>query len=63
MYSPENITNRLLEIINKIWRDEGFLINAWRKAIIVPIHKKENKDNIANYRRITLLDIYTRSTS
>lgn len=39
---------KLLEIMQKIWKSEGFFRN-WRKEVIVPIYKKGDKDKAANY--------------
>jgi hypothetical protein len=34
--------------------------NAWKLANVVPIHKKENKDYVENYRPISLLSIISK---
>ncbi len=63
---PDNITNRMLklsadslcvplsQLINKIFDCKKYPAN-WKIGIIVPLHKKDKKDNPNNYRPVTLL--------
>ncbi|VVC42319.1 Hypothetical protein CINCED_3A003459 [Cinara cedri] len=43
-------------VAQKIWNDEE-LPEEWNKAIVVPLHKKSDKLNCNNYRRISLLNM------
>ena len=36
----------------------GVFPSEWKKGNIVPIHKKDGKQNIKNYRPVSLLQIY-----
>lgn len=55
IYATEEVTDRLYDIMNDVWKGEGFP-NQWREGIICPIYKKGNKKEISNYRGITLLN-------
>ena len=44
------------KLCNKIFKEEQ-IPSEWGKAIIVPIHKKNNKMDCSNYRGISLLSI------
>ena len=46
-----------LEMIFKQALLTGVLPSEWKKGNIVPIHKKSDKDNIENYRRVSFLPI------
>ena len=48
------ITPLLTKIINKCYQLNTFP-ECMKKAIIIPIHKKENPDEISNYRPISIL--------
>jgi hypothetical protein len=37
--------------------DEGFFPTIWKRALVVPIHKKGNKADVRNYRPVSLLPI------
>ena len=47
---------RLHSLIRIIWRTEQ-VPSSWRKAVIVPIHKKGDNQECKNYRGISLLSI------
>jgi hypothetical protein len=55
MYGTEREVDRLLEIMNGVWKGEGFP-QEWKEGIICPIYKKGEKDTASNYRGITLLN-------
>lgn len=46
-------------IFNRCFR-EGFFPNIWKKAHIVPIHKKGPKSTIENYRPISILNVLSK---
>ncbi len=62
----DQITNKMLKIsaisickplsnlINKIFQCKNYP-KLWKKGIVIPVHKKDKKDNPQNYRPITLL--------
>ena len=47
-----------LEIILKSCLESGIFPLEWEKANIVPIHKENDKQSLANYRPISLLPIF-----
>lgn len=49
IYSTKNVKLKLLEIIQRIWKREG-LPKSWRRGIIIPTYKKEDKDNTVKYK-------------
>ena len=48
-------TWKLLEIIFKSCLESGIFPLEWKKANVVPVHKKSDKQSQANYRPISLL--------
>ncbi|KAH0814865.1 hypothetical protein GEV33_007925 [Tenebrio molitor] len=55
IYGTEREVDKLLEIMNGVWKGEGFP-QEWKEGIICPIYKKGEKDTASNYRGITLLN-------
>ena len=49
-----------LKIIFEQSLKERKLPELWKKANIVPVHKKENKNLIKNYRPVSLLPIFSK---
>ena len=47
------LLNRMYEIVRQIWGEER-RPEEWKETIIVPIHKRGNKDRCENYRGIAL---------
>ena len=47
-----------LEIILKSCLESGIFPLEWEKANVVPIHKENDKQSLANYRPISLLPIF-----
>jgi hypothetical protein len=52
-YGGNKLLNRIYELARQIWEEEG-IPEEWRETIIVPIHKKGDRDKCKNYRGITL---------
>ena len=48
---------RPLQIIYKSFLDRGKFPHEWKKANVVPVHKKNDKQLVKNYRPISLLPI------
>ena len=46
-----------LEIIFKSCIEKGQFPNEWKKANVVPVHKKGDKQVLRNYRPVSLLPI------
>jgi hypothetical protein len=55
MYGTERMVERMVELMNGVWRGEGFP-KDWREGVICPIFKKGEKNRAENYRGITLLN-------
>ncbi|XP_058810337.1 uncharacterized protein LOC131675385 [Phymastichus coffea] len=54
IYGSEEINNKLIAIIGKIWDGEE-IPDSWKTGVIVPIFKKGDTNDTNNYRGITLL--------
>jgi hypothetical protein len=50
----EILLSEIHKLINSVWNKEK-LPDQWKESIIVPIHKKCDKTDCNNYRRISLL--------
>ena len=48
---------RPLELIFKQSMESGSLLSEWKKGNVVPIHKKDDKQCLSNYRPASLLPI------
>ena len=55
----ESIVEPLFIILNNCM-SKGIFPKNWKKANVVPIHKKNAKNNILNYRPISLLPIFSK---
>ena len=65
-FGPDNISPKFLKegssvlvpvlqaLFNKCLHQSVFP-NIWKRANVIPVHKKESKDNLSNYRPISLL--------
>ncbi|KAK6741353.1 hypothetical protein RB195_009288 [Necator americanus] len=53
-YLPPSGIREMTKIIRSIWIDER-IPDLWRRATIIPLHKKLSVTNPRNYRRISLL--------
>jgi hypothetical protein len=53
MYGTERVVERMVELMNGVWRGEGFPAD-WREGVICPIFKKGEKNRAENYRGIPL---------
>ena len=40
--------------------EEGIYLDHWKKSNVVPIHKKESKNLIENYRPICILPVFSK---
>ena len=49
---------RLLNIIFKTCLNTAKFLSEWKKGSVVSIHKKDDKQNVKNYRPVSLLPIY-----
>ena len=47
-----------LKFIFEVSLQDGELPDYWKKATVVPVHKKESKNLVKNYRPISLLPIF-----
>ena len=52
----EVVVEWLHRIVNRAWKS-GMVPDDWRKALVVPVHKKGSKLHCKNYRGISLLSI------
>ena len=52
---------KALELIFQQAMESGFLPSEWKKRNVVPIHKKDDKQCLKNYRPISLLPICEKS--
>ena len=55
-----NLISFPLKLIFKSMINEGVFPEDWKKGNVVPIHKKESRNLIKNYRPISLLLIFSK---
>lgn len=55
----QSIVSSLTKLIN-ICIDKGKMPNEWKRANVLPIHKRDNKDICGNYRPVSLLPILSK---
>ena len=48
----------LLKLFSNILLKKGKFPEIWKKANVVPVHKREDKTLVKNYRPISLLPIF-----
>ena len=49
-----------LKLIFKSMINEGVFPDDWKKSNVVPIHKKESKNLIKNYRPVSILPMFSK---
>jgi hypothetical protein len=54
-YGADKLLNRMYELVRQIWEEER-IPEEWKETIIVPIHKRGDRDRCENYRRIALVN-------
>jgi PHP family Zn ribbon phosphoesterase len=52
-YRGDILLNRIYEQVKKIWEEER-IPEEWKETIIVPIHKRGDRDRCENYRGTAL---------
>jgi len=52
-YGGDKLLNRMYEVVRQIWEEER-IPEEWKETIIVPIHKRGDRDRCENYRGIAL---------
>lgn len=55
-YAEETIWKKLVKLLGQIWK-EGIILSEWKKGIIILLYKREDQEEVGNYRRILLLCI------
>ena len=50
-----------LHLIFSSFIESGIFPNEWKMANVVPIHKRDDKQNVKNYRRFALLPIFRKT--
>ncbi|XP_046141097.1 uncharacterized protein LOC123987674 [Osmia bicornis bicornis] len=55
IHGGRKVLTRITTLINKVWKGEG-MPRRWKVGIISPIFKKGDRDDVKNYRGITLLN-------
>lgn len=53
-YGGEELGRWMEELLNKVWRDEGWPEN-WKERIVIPIVKKGKGGMVGDYREVTLM--------
>ena len=49
-----------LHLIYSSYIESGIFPTEWKMAIAVPIHKEDDKQNVKNYRPVSLLPIFSK---
>jgi hypothetical protein len=52
-WSITKLLNRIYELVGQVWEKER-IHEEWKETIIVPIHKRGDRDRCENYRGIAL---------
>jgi len=52
-YGGNKLLNRIYELVRQIWEEEC-IPEEWKETIIVPIHKRGDRDRCENYRGIAM---------
>ena len=52
-YGGYRLLNRIYELVRQIWEEER-IPAEWKETIIVPVHKRGDRDKCENYRGIAL---------
>jgi sorting nexin-29 len=52
-YGGNKLLNRMYELVRQIWEEER-IDEDWKETIIVPIHKRGDRDRCENYKGIAL---------
>ena len=60
--SREQLVRQIYRLCNKVW-SESAIPEEWRKSILVPIPKKGNLSQCANYRTISLVNHTDKNTT
>ena len=47
------LLNRMDELVRQIWEEER-IPEEWKETVIIPIHKRADRDRCENYRGIAL---------
>ena len=55
IFGQEEIMDELKEILNDIWK-RGEIPEEWKTGTVKPIYKKGKKEDVKNYRELTLMD-------
>jgi uncharacterized protein YfaP (DUF2135 family) len=50
-YGGNKLMNRVYELIRQIWGEER-TPEEWKETIVVPIHKRGDRDRCKNYREM-----------
>jgi len=53
-FAGVHLEKEVIELIKTVWR-KGKIPKDWKTSVMVPLHKKEDKDVTGNYRGISLL--------
>ena len=48
-YRGNKLLNRMYELVRQIWEEER-IPEEWKETIIVPTHKRGDRDRCGNYR-------------
>ena len=54
-HAPKSFLHKFLNFLNVCWI-YGDIPEEWRAAVVIPIHKKGDRNNPDNYRGISLLN-------
>ena len=52
----EKLLSKVTSILDRIWKGEEQVPKRWKLAVVSPILKKGDKDQVENYRGVSLLD-------
>jgi len=50
----KGLKKKIISLLKMVWR-QGRISMNWKRSIVIPLYKREEKEEVKNYREISLL--------